>query len=286
MNERATRAEYLNIEKLHAFENHPFQVRDDDQMEQLVWSILSLGVMTPIIVRPMGNEEYEVISVHRSVHAYQKAGIAEVPALIYSLDRDAAAIALVDSNLHRERILPSEKAFAYKMKLEAMNRRGQRTDLTSSQVATKLDTAAEIGKSQGESRDKVYRYIRLTYLIPEILTKVDNGEIAMSPAVEISYLTDAEQHTLLDVMELNDCTPSHAQTIRMKKLSQQGQLANETIYTIMAEEKPNQKEQIRLRREDLRKYFPPGYPEEKIRQDITKALELLLRQRQRSRDAR
>lgn len=286
MNERTTRAEYLPIEKLHAFENHPFQVRDDDQMEQLVWSILSQGVMTPIIVRPMGNEEYEVISGHRRVRACQKAGITEIPALIYCLGRDAAAIALVDSNLHRERILPSEKAFAYKMKLEAMNRRGQRTDLTSSQLATKLDTAAEIGKQQGESRDKVYRYIRLTYLIPEILTKVDNEEIAMSPAVEISYLTEAEQYTLLDAMEQNDCTPSHAQTIRMKKLSQQGQLADETIYTIMAEEKPNQKEQIRLRRDDLRKYFPPGYPEEKIRQDITKALELLLRQRQRNRDAR
>ena len=286
MNERMTRAEFLPIEKLHAFENHPFQVKDDDQMEQLVWSILSQGVMTPIIVRPMNNGEYEVISGHRRVRACQKAGIETVPALIYCLDRDAAAIALVDSNLHRERILPSEKAFAYKMKLEAMNRRGQRTDLTSSQLATKLDTAAEIGKQQGESRDKVYRYIRLTNLIPEILTKVDNGEIAMSPAVEISYLTEAEQYTLLDAMEQNDCTPSHAQTIRMKKLSQQGQLGDENIYTIMAEEKPNQKEQIRLRREDLRKYFPPGYPEEKIRQDITKALELLLRQRQRNRDAR
>ena len=286
MNERATRAEHLPIEKLHAFENHPFQVRDDDQMEQLVWSILSQGVLTPIVVRPLENDEYEVISGHRRVRACQKAGIAEIPALIYPLDRDAAAIALVDSNLHREQILPSEKAFAYKMKLEAMNRRGQRTDLTSSQLATKLDTAAEIGKQQGESRDKVYRYIRLTNLIPEILTKVDNGEIAISPAVEISYLTEAEQYTLLDSMEQNDCTPSHAQTIRMKKLSQQGQLDNDTIYSIMAEEKPNQKEQIRLRREDLRKYFPPGYPEEKIRQDITKALELLLRQRQRNRDAR
>lgn len=281
-----TKAEYLPIDKLHPFEDHPFQVKDDDQMEQLVWSILSQGVMTPIIVRPMGNEEYEVISGHRRVHACKKAGIDTVPALIYCLDRDEAAIALVDSNLHREHILPSEKAFAYKMKLEAMNRRGQRSDLTSSQVATKLDTAAQIGKTQGESRDKVYRYIRLTYLIPEILTKVDSEKIAMSPAVEISYLTEAEQYILLDAMEQNDCTPSHAQTIRMKKLSQQGQLTDETIYTIMGEEKPNQKEQIRLRREDLRKYFPPGYPEEKIRQDITKALELLLRQRQRNRDAR
>ena len=284
MNERATRAEYLPIDRLHAFENHPFQVKDDEQMEQLVWSILSQGVMTPIIVRPLENNEYEVISGHRRVHACRKAGIDTVPALIYALDRDAAAIALVDSNLHREHILPSEKAFAYKMKLEAMNRRGQRSDLTSSQFATKLDTAAQIGKAQGESRDKVYRYIRLTSLIPEILAKIDSGEIAMSPAVEISYLTETEQYTLLDAMEQNDCTPSHAQTIRMKKLSQQGQLPEEMIYTIMEEEKPNQKEQIRLRREDFRKYFPPGYPEAKIRQDIMKALELLLRQR--SRDAR
>ena len=281
-----TKAEYLPIDKLHPFEDHPFQVKDDDQMEQLVWSVLSQGVMTPIIVRPMGDGEYEVVSGHRRVHACQKAGITEIPALIYSLDRDAAAIALVDSNLHREHILPSEKAFAYKMKLEAMTRRGQRSDLTSSQVATKLDTAAQIGKAQGESRDKVYRYIRLTYLIPEILTKVDNGEIAMSPAVEISYLTETEQYTLLDAMEQNDCTPSHAQTIRMKKLSQQGQLPEDMIYTIMEEEKPNQKEQIRLLRADFRKYFPPGYPEAKIKLDIEKALELLMRQRQRSRDAR
>ena len=286
MNERATRVEYLPIDRLHPFEDHPFQVKDDDQMEQLVWSILSQGVMTPIIVRPLENNEYEVISGHRRVHACRKAGIDTIPALIYALDRDAAAIALVDSNLHRNHILPSEKAFAYKMKLEAMNRRGQRTDLTSSQLATKLDTAAEIGRQQGESRDKVYRYIRLTYLIPEILTKVDNGEIAMSPAVEISYLTEAEQYILLDAMEQNDCTPSHAQAIRMKKLSQQRQLPEDMIYTIMEEEKPNQKEQIRLRREGFRKYFPPGYPEAKIKQDIEKALELLLRQRQRSRDAR
>lgn len=281
-----SKAEYLPIDKLHTFEDHPFQVKDDDQMDQLVWSILSQGVMTPIIVRPTGEDEYEVISGHRRVHACQKAGIAEVPALIYSLDRDAAAIALVDSNLHREHILPSEKAFAYKMKLEAMNRRGQRSDLTSSQVATKLDTAAQIGKAQGESRDKVYRYIWLTYLIPEILTKVDNGEIAMSPAVEMSYLPESEQYTLLYAMEQNDCTPSHAQSIRMKKLSQQGQLSEDMSYTIIEEEKPNQKEQLRLRREDFRKYFPPGYPEAKIRQDIEKALELLMRQRQRSRDAR
>ena len=283
---KETRAEHLPISKLQPFEGHPFKVVDNEEMDQLVWSILTQGLLTPLVVRPLDNGEYEVISGHRRLHACKKAGIETVPALIYAIDRDAAAIALVDSNLHRERILPSEKAFAYQIKLEAMNRRGQRTDLTSSQLATKLDTAAEIGKQQGESRDKVYRYIRLTNLIPEILTKVDSGEIAISPAVEISYLTETEQYTLWDAMEQNDCTPSHAQTIRMKKLSQQGQLADEGIYTIMAEEKPNQKEHIRLRREDLRKYFPPGYPEEKIRQDITKALELLLRQRQRNRDAR
>ena len=279
-------AEYLPVDKLRPFEGHPFQVKDDEEMNQLVWSIITQGVLNPIMVRPLDTGEYEVISGHRRVHACAKAGIDTIPALIYSLDRDAAAIALVDSNLHREHILPSEKAFAYKLKLEAMNCRGQRTDLTSLQVATKLDTAAQIGKAQGEGRDKVYRYIRLTYLIPEILTKVDNGEIAMSPAVEISYLPETEQYTLLDAMEQNDCTPSHAQSIRMKKLSQQGQLHVDMIYTIMEEKKPNQKEQIRLPRADFRKYFPPGYPEAKIRQDIEKALELLLRQRQRSRDAR
>ena len=281
-----TKAEYLPIDKLRSFENHPFQVKDDDQMEQLVWSVIYQGVMTPIIVRPMESGEYEVISGHRRVHACQKAGIDTVPALIYSLDRDEAAIALVDSNLHREHILPSEKAFAYKMKMEAMSRQGQRTDLTSSQVATMLDTATQIGKAQGESRDKVYRYIRLTNLIPEILQKVDNGEIALSPAVEISYLTETEQYTLLDAMELNDCTPSHAQTIRMKKLSQQGQLMEDTIYTIMGEEKANQKERLRIPMERVRSFFPRSYTTAQMEEEIVKMCEARYRQRQRSRDAR
>ena len=281
-----TKAEYLPIGKLRSFENHPFQVKDDDEMEQLVWSILSQGVMTPILVRPIGNDEYEVISGHRRVHACRKVGIDTVPALIYALDRDTAAIALVDSNLHRERILPSEKAFAYKLKLEAMSRQGQRTDLTSSQLATKLDTAAEIGKAQGESRDKVYRYIRLTNLIPEILQKVDNGEIALSPAVEISYLTETEQYTLLDAMELNDCTPSHAQTIRMKKLSQQGQLSENTIYGIMGEEKANQKERLKIPMERIRSFFPRSYTTAQMEDEIVKMCEARYRQRQRSRDER
>ncbi len=281
-----TKAEYLPVSKLRPFEGHPFQVKEDDEMEQLLWSILSQGVMTPIIVRPLENDEYEVISGHRRVYACQKAGIETVPALIYALDRDAAAIALVDSNLHRERILPSEKAFAYKLKMEAMSRQGQRTDLTSSQVATKLDTATLVGKAQGESRDKVYRYIRLTNLIPEILQKVDNGEIALSPAVEISYLTEAEQYTLLDAMELNDCTPSHAQTIRMKKLSQQGQLTEEGIYTVMGEEKANQKERLKIPMDRIRSFFPRSYTTAQMEEEIVKMCEARYRQRQRSRDER
>ena len=253
-----TKAEYLPIGKLRSFENHPFQVKDDDEMEQLVWSILSQGVMTPILVRPIGNDEYEVISGHRRVHACRKVGIDTVPALIYALDRDTAAIALVDSNLHRERILPSEKAFAYKLKLEAMSRQGQRTDLTSSQLATKLDTAAEIGKAQGESRDKVYRYIRLTNLIPDILQKVDEGKIAFTPAVELSYLSETEQEILLDAMGREDCTPSLSQAVQMKKLSQTASLDQDRIFEIMSQPKANQREMFKVPMERLRRFFPGG----------------------------
>ena len=205
----------LPVDKLRPFEGHPFQVKDDAEMDQLVWSILTQGLLTPITVRPLENNEYEVISGHRRLHACQKAGIKTVPALNYALDRDAAAIALVDSNLHREKILPSEKAFAYKLKMDAMSRQGYRTDLTLSQVATKLDTASEIGKAVGESRDKVYRYIRLAELIPEILTMVDEGKIAFTPAVELSYLTKQEQKDLHETMESEDCTPSLSQAIQM-----------------------------------------------------------------------
>ena len=192
INNKAQAAQ-LPVDKLRPFEGHPFRVKDDSEMDQLVYSILSQGLLTPISVRPVEDNEYEVISGHRRLHACKKAGIEMVPALIYSLDRDAATIAMVDSNLHREKILPSEKAFAYKLKMEAMSHQGQRTELTLLQVATKLDTAAEIGKTVGDSRDKVFRYIRLTELIPEILTMVDDGKIAFTPAVELSYLSKQEQ---------------------------------------------------------------------------------------------
>ena len=281
-----TRAEYLPIEKLHPFENHPFQVRDDDQMEQLVWSIVSQGVLTPIVVRPLENDEYEVISGHRRVRACQKAGISAIPALIYSLDRDAAAIALVDSNLHREQILPSEKAFAYKLKLDAMNRQGQRTDLTSAQVGRKLETAEIIGQHSGESKNQVRRYIRLTYLIPAILQMVDEGKIALTPAVEISYLTEAEQTALLDAMEMHDCTPSLSQACRLKKLSQEGNLTAQAIVEIMGEDKPNQREMFRVPMDRIRKYVPNSNRKQ-AEEFVLKACEhyqkYLLRKRERDR---
>ena len=271
----------LPAQKLRPFEGYPFQVKDDAEMDQLVWSILTQGLLTPITVRPLDNNEYEVISGHRRLHACQKAGIETVPALIYDLDRDAAAIALVDSNLHREKILPSEKAFAYKLKMDAMSRQGCRTDLTLSQVATKLDTAAEIGKAVGESRDKVYRYIRLTELIPEILTMVDDGKIAFTPAVELSYLTTQEQRDLLETMESEDCTPSLSQAIQMKKLSQAGQLNIDKIFEILREPKANQQDKISFRVEDLRKYFPKSYSSAKIQETILKLLSDYQKKRQR-----
>ena len=274
----------LPVNKLRPFEGHPFQVKDDAEMEQLVWSILTQGLLTPITVRPLPNDEYEVISGHRRLHACQKAGIETVPALIYALDRDAAAIALVDSNLHREKILPSEKAFAYKLKMDAMSRRGQRTDLTLSQVATKLDTAAEIGKAVGESRDKVFRYIRLTELIPEILALVDSGRIALTPAVELSYLTKQEQHDLLETMESEDCTPSLSQAIQLKKLSQAGELDMDKIFDILREPKANQQDKISFRTTDLKKYFPKSYDAARIQAHIIKLLEADYRKRQRAQE--
>ena len=272
----------LPVNKLRPFEGHPFQVKDDAEMDQLVWSILTQGMLTPITVRPLENNKYEVISGHRRLHACQKAGIETVPALIYTLDWDAAAIALVDSNLHRERLLPSEKAFAYKLKMDAMSRQGQRTDLTLSQVATKLDTAAEIGKAVGESRDKVFRYIRLTELIPEILTMVDSGKIALTPAVEMSYLTRQEQKDLLETMESEDCTPSLSQAIQLKKLSQAGELNIDKIFEILREPKANQQDKISFRTTDLKKYFPKSYDAARIQAHIIKLLEADYRKRQRA----
>ena len=285
MNE-PTRAEYLPIDQIQPFENHPFQVKDDDQMDQLVWSILSQGVLTPVVVRTLDTGKYEVISGHRRLHACQKAGITEIPALIYSLDRDAATIALVDSNLHREHILPSEKAFAYKMKMEAMSRQGKRTDLTSDQVGRKLETAEIIGDQVGESKNQVRRYIRLTNLIPEILNMVDEGRIALTPAVELSYLTRQEQLDLLEAMEMNDCTPSLSQACRLKKLSQDDALTPEAIAAVMSETKANQKEMFRVPLERIRKYVPSGNMKQ-TEEFVLKACEhyqkFLLRKRERDR---
>ena len=286
MTERNAQAAQLPIEKLRPFEGHPFQVKDDAEMEQLVCSILTQGLLTPISVRPVENNEYEVISGHRRLHACQKAGIETVPALIYALNRDEATIAMVDSNLHREKILPSEKAFAYKLKMEAMSRQGQRTDLTSNQVGRKLESAAMIGEQSGDSQTQVRRYIRLTELIPEILQMVDGGKIALTPAVELSYLTKQEQRDLLETMESEDCTPSLSQAIQMKRLSQTGELDIDRIFDLLREPKANQIDKISFRTEDLRKFFPKSYSAARIHEHILKLLEVDFRKRQRSREER
>ena len=279
-------AAQLPIEKLRPFEGHPFKVTDDAEMEQLVWSILTQGLLTPITVRLLENNEYEGISGHRRLHACQKAGIETVPALIYTLDRDAAAIALVDSNLHREKILPSEKAFAYKMKRDAMSRQGERTDLTSTQLVSKLRTNEMVGEVNGDSRETVRRFIRLTELIPEILTMVDCGRIALTPAVELSYLTRQEQQDLLETMESEDCTPSLSQAIQMKKLSLSRELDIDKIFGILREPKANQQDKISFRVDDLRKFFPKSYSAARIQETILKLLTDYYRKRQRSREER
>lgn len=247
----------ISIEKLHPFENHPYKVQDNEEMDALAESIKTHGVVSPIIVRPLENatDEYEIISGHRRVMASRKAGITEVPALVVSLDRDAAAIVLVDSNLHREHILPSEKAFAYKMKAEALAHQGFRADLTSVQVAPKLATE-QIAEDAGTSKDTIKRYIRLTNLIPEILQYVDEGRISFTPAVELSYLNEQEQYDLLEQMELNDCTPSLSQACRFKKISQEDGLTPEVIAAIMSEEKANQREMFKVPMERIRQYVP------------------------------
>ena len=247
----------ISIEKLRSFENHPYKVQDNEEMECLAESIKQNGVVSPIIVRPLENttDEYEIISGHRRVMACRKAGITEVPALVVSLDRDAAAIVLVDSNLHREHILPSEKAFAYKMKAEALAHKGFRADLTSEQLAPKLATE-QIAEDVGTSKDTIKRYIRLTNLIPEILKYVDEGRISFTPAVELSYLNEQEQHDLLEQIEQSDCTPSLSQACRFKKISQGEGLTPEVIAEIMEEEKANQREMFKVPMERIRKFVP------------------------------
>ena len=271
-----TRAEHLPIEKLHPFEGHPFKVADNEEMDQLVESIMAQGVLTPLVVRPLKSGEYEVISGHRRLHACKRAGVESVPAVITEMDRDAAAIALVDSNLHREHILPSEKAFAYKLKMDALKHQG----LTCGQVGHKSRDIL----TEEESGRQVQRYIRLTNLIPGILQMVDDGRIALTPAVEISYLTNREQRELLETMECEDCTPSLSQAIQLKLLSQSGNLDIYTIFDILTQRKPNQQEKISFRTEDVRKFFPKSYTAAQMQDVILRLLEGYQRQRQRSQE--
>lgn len=267
----------IPVEKLRPFAGHPFKVKDDEEMNTLIESIQTQGVLSPLIVRPIENtEEYEVISGHRRLHAARKAGITEVPALIYALDRDAAAIAAVDSNLHREHILPSEKAFAYKLKMEALSHQGKRTDLTSDQVGPKL-TAATI--SETDSASQVKRFIRLTYLIPEFLEKMDKGEIALSVGVELSFLDESSQREVLEQCAINDCTPSYSQAWRMHKADREGTLTTAVIQTIMSEEKANQKARLKIPMERIRKYFPQSYTAAQIEDAVVKLCERDYRRR-------
>ena len=279
----------IDVTKLKEFQNHPYKVKHDDEMEMLIESIKEHGILSPIIVRPLENDEYEIISGHRRLFASKRAGLAEVPALVIEMDRDNAAIALVDSNLHRDNISPSEKAFAYKLKMEAMSRQGHRTDLTSGQLVPKSDdnrTSAEIGEPYGESYKTVQRYIRLTYLHPKLLEYVDEGRIAFTPAVELSYLNDIEQQDLIQTIESEDCTPSLSQAVRMKKLSQAGELDDDKILEIMSEEKANQKERIKISTEKLRKYFPKNYSTSQIEEAIIKMCEANYKRRQKQQPER
>ena len=278
----------ISVGKLHPFDGHPFKVKDDDDMNTLIESIQTQGILSPLIVRPIENtDEYEVISGHRRLHAAQKAGITEVPALIYALDRDTAAIAVVDSNLHREHILPSEKAFAYKLKADALKHQGQRTDITSEQIAPKLSTEV-IGEQEGISKDTVKRYIRLTYHIPEFLEKMDKGEIALSVGVELSFLDEQSQREVLEQCAINDCTPSYSQAWRMHKADREGTLTSAVIQTIMSEEKANQRETVKVPISRLREVLPQGLDVKKTEDFIVKACDYYRKYliRQRNRDER
>lgn len=276
------RVKNIPLDELHPFKNHPFKILNNEEMKRMIESIRKVGTITPALARPLPDGSYELISGHRRFAACQVLGIETMPVVVREMSDDEAVIAMVDANLQRETILPSEKAFAYKMKLEAIKHQG----VTSRQVGEKLLSVTQVSKDSDDSERQIQRYIRLTYLIPELLSMVDDNKIAFNPAVEISYLDRDEQLTLLDAINMNDCTPSHAQSIRLKKMSQDGLLTADAIYAILSEEKPNQKEQIKLPRDELRKYFPQNYSDEQIKRDILKGLELLKRQRERNRDAR
>lgn len=273
----------LPVEEISDFPNHPFKVKMDESMAALVGSVKEYGVLNPALVRPKPEGGYEMIAGHRRKLASELAGRQEIPCIVRNLSDDEATIIMVDSNLQREEVLPSEKAFAYKMKLDAMNRQGKRTDLTSTPVVSKFRTNEMLGKETGESRETIRRYIRLTELIPPILDMVDEGKIAMRPAVELSYLPKQQQQELFDTMELEDCTPSHAQAIKLRKFAEAGKLDGDVILSIMTEEKPNQVEQFKIPKKRLDKYFSPGTTIKQMEDTIIKALELY-RRRERDRE--
>ena len=276
------RVKNIPLDELHPFKNHPFNILNNEEMERMIESIRKVGTITPALARPLPDGGYELISGHRRLAACQVLGVETMPVIVREMSDDEAVIAMVDANLQRETILPSEKAFAYKMKLEAIKHQG----VTSRQLGEKLLSVTQVSKDSDDSERQIQRYIRLTHLIPELLSMVDDNKIAFNPAVEISYLDRDEQITLLDAINMNDCTPSHAQSIRLKKMSQDGLPTADAVYAVLSEEKPNQREQIKLPRDELRKYFPQNYSEEQIKRDILKGLELLKRQRERNRDAR
>ena len=277
----------IPLSEISDFPNHPFKVRMDEAMMEMADSIRQYGVLVPGMVRQKPDGGYEMIAGHRRKMASELAQKETMPCLVRDLTDDEAIIIMVDSNLQRETLLPSEKAFAYRMKLEAMKRQGQRTDLTSYPTEKKLKgitSAQQVGEKSGDSQPQIYRYIRLTYLIPPLLDMVDEGKVAMRPAVELSYLPEKEQAMLHEMIKLEDCTPSHAQAIKMRRFAEEGKLSEEVILSIMQEEKPNQKEQFRMPRERISKYFPAGTPAQKIEDTIIKALELYQRQRSRDRE--
>lgn len=282
------RVQEISIDLIDEFPNHPFKVRMDESMMEMADSVKQHGILVPAIIRPKDNGRYEMVAGHRRMTACVIAEKQEIPCIVRDLTDEEATIIMVDSNLQREQLLPSEKAFAYKMRLDAMKKQGRRTDLTSAPLAQKLTSRAELGKAVGESQDQVRRYIRLTNLIPELLDLVDNSvlkekdklQIALRPAVELSYLTEQEQRDLHETMLTEDCTPSHVQAIKMRKFSEEGRLNMDVIFSIMQEEKPNQKEQFKIPKERISKYFAPGTPAQKIEDTIVKALELY-RKRQR-----
>ncbi len=277
------RVKEIPLYELHPFKCHPFKIQNDEEMKRLIESIKKFGTITPALARPLPEGGYELISGHRRLAACQVLELETMPVIVREMSDDEAVIAMVDANLQRETILPSEKAFAYKMKLDAIKHQG----VTSSQLGTRLLRSDEkVALDAGKSRNQVQRYIRLTYLIPELLEMVDENKIAFNPAVEISYLDKSEQRVLLDAMEQNDCTPSHAQAIRLKKFSQEGVLSDQTIYETLAEQKPNQQEQYKFKREEIRKYFPKSYTDKQVYDTVLKLLEQWQRKRERDRDAR